>query len=105
MLNHPFELDDDTVAFLRIVRWCLVRYFGHSDESAQSAIDLFIGTLADADSIEWLHHDGVFLSSLRVHHQQDLGGDWDEFTEWRVANGYSDTPAEVQEYFNSHYFQ
>ena len=105
MSGHSLELDEDTVAFLRIVQWCLIRYFEHSDESAQKAIEAFIDTLADADSIEWLHHDGVFFTALRVHHQQDLGAKWDDFAEWRVANGYSSTPAEVQEYFLTHYLK
>lgn len=103
--QHSFHLDEDTVAFFGVVRWCLVRYFGHSDASAGGAVDSFLGKLDGPDSVEWLHHDGPWWTALRVHHLEDLGGEWDDFHEWRVANGYRAVPEEVHEYFRAHYLK
>jgi hypothetical protein len=105
MSRLEFGEDEDTTAFFGVVCWCLRRYFRHSDSSAREAALAFVNQLRGPDDVEWLHHDGPFWTALRIHHLIDLAQPWDDFTEWRVNQGYKSTPQEVHQYMQEHYFK
>lgn len=103
MSVFDFESDEDTEKLFEVVSWCLQRYFSHTPESALRTINHYYNEYRSSRSDDFYHHEGPYWVALLIHYCEDLRGEAGQFHAWRVQSGYQSIPAEVHEYFRTHY--
>lgn len=99
--RHTSDFDEDTIRFLSIVQHFLVQYFGHDNDSAEKAMDLFMAALEWEEDL--YHHEGAYRVAAMIRYFCDHDGDCRDHMEWLHKSGHNHTPEEARKYFWQHY--
>lgn len=101
--RHTSTFDEDSVRFLSIVQHFLVEYFGHSDTTAEQAMDEFMAEMSwDEDMY---HHEGAYRVAAMIYYIRDLRGNKLRWIEWLQESGHNAQPEGARRYFWNHYLK
>lgn len=98
-MNFNFETDEDTVLLFEMVVWCLVKYFGHTEETSVGLVNDFCNKAKSRWEDDFYHHETPFRVAARIHYVSFMKGNNSEFADWVLTSKWGKPPQEAIDYY------